>query len=400
MNRGDTEIAIAMIEGEHEISSLKSSEVVVINSCAVIQFTERKVLKRISYLKNLGKKVVLTGCLPFINFQAALESKADSIASLGNIKEAIDSASRYVNLSSSIPKSCVPKKRQYKTIAIVPISEGCLGNCTYCATKNARGKLRSFPIDSILKEVKECVSAGYKEIRLTAQDTGCYGIDTGARLPTLLEEICKIPGDFRIRVGMMNPNHIKKIKKDLIEVFSNEKIYKFAHIPVQSGDDSVLKDMKRGYSSSEFISLIKEFRKIGEITISTDVIVGYPTESYESFIKTYKMIEKVKPDILNITRYSPRSNTPAARLKDQLERIKKERSRMMTKLHKRISKEINKKFIGRELKVLVLEEGKKGKLLGRTDSYKLVVLPDGEIGEFAHVKIKDATPTYLLGEIL
>ncbi len=404
MNQGDSDIIRAYLSREHElVDSADKSDVVVINSCGVIGFTERKIAKRIKRLKELGKKVVVTGCLTKIN--PKIISHADALLSpkkLENVNLAIAkiaSGERFVDLSNGrVDKSSLPKKRlRINAIAIVPISEGCLGKCSYCATKFARGSLKSFSLEKIVKEVENCVKEGYREIQLTAQDTGAYGKDLGLSLVDLLEKIVEIDGEFRVRVGMMNPHHALEMLDELLDVFSSEKIYKFLHIPVQSGDNEILRHMRRDHTVEDFLEVVKAFRKRFEVTIATDIIVGYPTESEESFERTYKLIETVKPDIVNITRFSPRPNTLASKLKDMPEWIKKERSRKLTKLMERIGMEINRKYFGRKLRVLITKHGKNDTLVARSDNYKPVVVRSGDIGEFAEVRIVGYTSTYLVG---
>ena len=404
MNQGDSDIIRAYVTKEHElVDNIDESDVVIINSCGVIGFTERKIAKRVKKIKEVGKKVVVTGCLTRINPEAI--SHADALLSpkkIDKINLAITkvlSGEKFVDLSNGkIDKSYLPKRRlRINSIAIVPISEGCLGKCSYCATKAARGSLKSFSLERIVEDVKRCVEDGYREIQLTAQDTGAYGKDLGLSLVDLLEKIIKIDGEFRVRVGMMNPHHALEMLDDLLSVFSSEKIYKFLHIPVQSGDNEILRHMRRDHTVEDFLEVVRAFRRKFEITIATDVIVGYPTESEESFEKTFRLIKEVKPDIVNITRFSPRPNTLASKLKDLPDWIKKERSRRLTKLMERIGFEINKRYIGKNLRVLITKHGKNDTLLARSDNYKPVVVRSGDIGEFRSVKIVGCTSTYLLG---
>ncbi|MCS7118812.1 MAG: tRNA (N(6)-L-threonylcarbamoyladenosine(37)-C(2))-methylthiotransferase, partial [Archaeoglobaceae archaeon] len=299
-----------------------------------------------------------------------------------------------------VDKSCLPKLRSDEnSIAIVSIAEGCVGRCSFCATKFARGKLRSFSISKILEEVEKAVKLGFKEIQLTSQDTGCYGLDKGDfLLSELLKGISRIEGDFRVRVGMMNPQHAKEQIERLLEAFESEKIYKFLHIPVQSGDNRVLEDMRRDHTVEDFLEVVDAFRSKFEITLATDIIVGYPTETEESFWKTHELIEEVKPDMVNITRFSKRKGTPAEKLKEIPGWIVKERSRKLTDLCVRIGLENNRKFIGKSLKVLITSYGKKW-MLARTNSYRAVITT-GKLGEFKSVKIGTCRHNYLLDEEL
>lgn len=401
MNQGDTEIMRGIVSREHEVvdDPLKC-DVAVINSCGVVQRTENKVMRSERNLRGMGKKVLIAGCLPRINFSAV--QNADGILSPGNLDlieealEAVVKGDRFVNLNHHrLEKTCLPRCRNEGVVAVVPISEGCLGSCSYCATKNARGRLRSFEPGGIIRDVREALSQGCREIQLTAQDTAAYGVDIGESLPGLLQALAEVEGEFRIRVGMMNPENALPIYKELMECFSSEKLYRFLHLPVQSGDDSILESMNRDYTVKEFAWMADTFKKLGG-TLSTDVIVGYPGEDEESFLRTYEVIEDIRPDILNIKRFSPRPGTRAARLRDMPGRIKKERSRSLSRLHSRIGMELNREFIGGRFIVLVTEEGKKSTMLGRTDSYKQVVLGKGFLGEFKKVTVKNATSTYLV----
>jgi len=220
----------------------------------------------------------------------------------------------------------IPSKED---ITIIPISEGCLGDCNYCSVKFARGKLKSYKIEDIIKQIKG------KKILLTSQDTGCYGLDINTNLVELLKQVVKVKGNFQVRVGMMNPEHVLPILKDLVEVYKDKKIFKFIHIPIQSGSNNVLKEMNRRYTVEDFIKIVKEFRKqIPEIHISTDIIVGYPTETEEDFKKTINLLEKLKLEVINLSRFAPRPKTAALKLKQlPVEEIKR-RSIIISKIIK------------------------------------------------------------------
>ncbi len=405
MNQGDTEIMMGLVKNHKIVNNAQDSEIIIMNTCGVIEYTERKIIKNTKKYQAQGKKVIISGCLPKINPDVIEKTSPDAIISarsLGSINNAIETVKRnrqFIQVKNNNPiKSNTTKRRTQHPIAIVPISEGCLGRCSYCGTRFARGRLRSSPISSIVKETEKCVSHGFKEIQLTAQDTGAYGMDNDERLPSLLKEICKILGDFRVRVGMMNPEHVLKIQDNLIEAMQDEKIYNFLHLPLQSGDDKILQDMNREYTVKDFQRILERFREnLDQLTFSTDIIVGYPTETEEAFQKTYKIIEKTRPDVLNIKRYSKRPNTPASKLKDMPDRIKKDRSRLLTRLHQEIGEKNNGKFVGKKYRILITENGEKS-MKARTDTYKQVVLEKGELGGFLTVKIKDATASYLIAE--
>lgn len=407
-NRADTEIMEGLVEDSHEIVGRpEDCDVAVINSCGVIDGTTRKVMRRVREMKGAGKRVVLAGCLPRIDPDSLQDCRPDfvlgpdSIGSigdvLGSLEDGNDGGSVQTLKVTGFDKAAARRRPDGSVIRAIPIAEGCLGGCSYCGTRFARGRLHSYAPESIEAGVRSALSWGCREIQLTAQDTGAYGADIGTDLAELINRVCMVEGDFRIRVGMMNPAHLMGFLDDLIEAFANEKVYKFLHLPVQSGDDRVLQDMRRGYGVEEFTEIVQRFRKAHPgLTLSTDVIIGYPTEDEEAFERTYRLIERIGPDILNITRFSPRPGTPAARLRDMPDRIKKERSRRMSILAREVSSQINRGYVGREEQVLVTEYGKKGTLLARTHSYKQVVLREGVPGEFRRVRIKDSTAHYLV----
>lgn len=400
MNQSDSDIMRAFLSEHFELSNVEDAEVVVINSCGVIEFTERKIIRRIRELKSAGKKVVLAGCLSRISKEAL--SLADSAIAPDNLEKIVEAVRLAFNGGArflewkNVDKTCFPKFRlRENVIAIVSISEGCMGHCNFCATKFARGKLRSFSLENIVKEVENAVKQGFKEIQITSQDTGCYGLDKGKlMLPELLEKICKIDGEFRVRVGMMNPQFAKAMLPDLLNAYESEKIYKFLHLPVQSGDNKVLENMRRGHRVEDFVEVVEEFRKRFDIMLSTDIIVGYPTESEESFWKSYELIKSIRPDIVNITRFSRREGTLASKLKQIPGWIVKERSRKLTELCVKIGLENNRRYLGKKMEVLVTTQGRKW-MLARSNEYRAVIT-SGKLGEFKKVQIGDCRHNYLL----
>ncbi|MEM1579077.1 MAG: tRNA (N(6)-L-threonylcarbamoyladenosine(37)-C(2))-methylthiotransferase [Archaeoglobaceae archaeon] len=404
MNQADSDTIRALIAEHFALSSVEDADVVIVNSCGVIEFTERKIIRRVQELKNLGKKVVLAGCLSRISKEAL--NLADSAIAPDNLERVVEAVKGAFNGGANfldwrdIDKSTLPKLRlKENVIAIVSISEGCMGHCSFCATRFARGRLRSFSVENIVKEVETAIRQGFKEIQLTSQDTGCYGLDKGKfMLPELLKKICEIEGDFRVRVGMMNPHFARAMLEEILNVYENEKIYKFLHLPVQSGDNRVLEHMKRRHSVEDFIEVVEAFRKRFDITLSTDIIVGYPTETEDSFWKSYELIEDVRPDIVNITRFSKREGTTASKLKQIPGWVIKERSRKLTDLCVKIGLENNRRFIGEEIRVLVTSHGKKW-MLARSDAYRAVITR-GELGEFKKVRIGDCRHNYLLDSSL
>jgi len=363
------------------------ADIILIGTCIVIQHTENHMLKRIEELKKYNKKMVISGCLPAIKKDIPAECVAITPKDLNGTLKLFD-----LNLDLSGIGSGSP-------IAI-PIAQGCLGKCTYCITKLARGYLKSYSEQDILRKVGLAVAMGHKEIRITAQDTAAYGKDRGTDLPELLKKIIQIPGEYRIRVGMMEPRETLTILEPLLQVYESQKIFKFIHLPVQSGDDAILNDMKREYSVSDFYDIVSRFKeKFNHFTFSTDIIVGYPTETDQSFEKSVKLVQDIKPDILNITRFSPRPMTTAYDLKPILQRKVKEWSRILTEIHLKISEANNRKLIGTVHKALVTEPGKRY-FLARSEGYRPIILKDVKINRFYDVEIVDAKNVYLIGKVI
>ena len=295
----------------------------------------------------------------------------------------------------------LPSIRKNPVIGIVPILNGCNYFCTFCSTKLVKGKLFSYPMNAIRQDVKSHLKSGCKEIWITSNDTGAYMVEQGKqKLVELLEQILSVPIDFKLRLGMMNPGNTITILDDLIEIYKNEKMFRFLHIPIQSGNNEILKLMNRKYSVEDFIKVVEAFRKeIPEITISTDIIVGFPSETEQQFEDSLNIIKKIKPDVLNISRYAVREGTIAAKMKQLSTNTLKERSRIMTILHHQISLENNKKWVGWQGNILIDEKGKDNSRIGRNYCYKPVVVKgEFKLGDEIDARIYDATSFDLRGE--
>ena len=258
-------------------------------------------------------------------------------------------------------------------IAKIPISDGCLSSCSFCETKFARGVLNSFSEGLILKGIEQNVRNGAKEIQLTSQDMGAYGIEKGTNIAKLMEKIALIDGDFKVRVGMLNPEHLNKYFDSFVNAFSSDRFYKFVHLPVQSGSNRVLKDMRRSYSIEQFNEFVYKLReKIPNLTIETDIIVGFPTETEADFEETIEFIRNVKPDVTNVSRFGARPHASASKMEQQSNETIKKRSNLLSRVVRSTQHEINDKFIGKKLDVIITELNEKS-FNGRDSSYKQVV---------------------------
>jgi MiaB/RimO family radical SAM methylthiotransferase len=245
------------------------------------------------------------------------------------------------------------------------------------------------------KEIKNCK----KEVWLTAQDCGCYGFDIGTNLAELLKELLKVEGNYRIRIGMMNAQHLKKFLPEFLEAMKDEKVFKFLHLPLQSGNNRILELMNRGYKVEEWLEIAEKARKeFPEITIATDIIAGFPTETEKEFIETLKALEKAKIDLVNISRYGKRPFAKAGLMKEVSSLEKKERSRKATLLFERLAEERNSEMLERIENSLVCEIGVKGGMIARTGNYKPAVLENAKLGEFCKIKITGFEKSFLKAE--
>jgi len=399
LNQADAELIRGALSGE-EFTGISEADIVILNTCAVKGVTEARMLSRIRKYLALGKRIIVTGCLPKIN-PTVLNRFPVSIVDTNSIDQlpiVLRSKRNMLVYSDShdnkLKLSFCPNN---SLTGIVPISEGCLGRCAFCGTKNARGDLTSYPIEDIVARVRLLLKWGKKEIYLTAQDTGCYGADIGTDLVELLREVLAVKGDYRLRIGMMNPQHIAEILDGLINVYNDERVYKFIHIPIQSGSDRVIREMNRGCTVRQFESIIGRFRKqVKDLCLSTDVIVGFPTETEADFEKTIRLIERVRPDIINISKFHPRPDTVAAEMKILPTQTVKKRSVRLSKICKRIILEQNMKYIGQELACLVTDERRR---LARANNFKQVFL-NRQADGFITAAISDASYGHLKGKIV
>lgn len=382
--------------GFEEASSVDSADVIILNTCTVVDTTEKKMIRRMSELRKAGKEVIVTGCMAKVQANRVLIRLPDSlIIPPENYSEfsSIVSDKYGTGCSNIVERTCSN---------ILPIAQGCLGDCAYCITKFARGRLSSYDPDELIERFDSIVAGGAKEILITAQDTGCYGSDINTDLPSLLERMLENDAEFRIRIGMMNPNSLVPIADRLMEIMKDQRVYRFLHIPVQSGSDDVLDRMNRFYSTDEFLKLVVKLRSThSDISISTDMISGFPGETDADHSKSLELIRELKADTINITRFSARPGTEAALMEPVHGRISKDRSAELTEMKNRVELENNKKMIGMKMTGLVTEIGKEGSIIIRTDNYRPVaVVSDLPIGTFVEVEITDCEPTYLIGRVL
>jgi threonylcarbamoyladenosine tRNA methylthiotransferase CDKAL1 len=320
-NQADSEVIAGLLtEAGYELTKLSDAELIIFNTCSLKSPTEHSLFRKIQDISK-SKKIIVAGCFP-LSFPNDSRLSSYSLIGSFNLKKIVDAVDqtlqgkRIVLLSKKAEeKLCLPKIRDDCNIAKIVISKGCLSMCTYCAGKKARGKLVSYSEKMILKEVKQALDDYCPDIYLTSQDCGCWGFDQGTNIVELLKKVLDVKGafsNFKVRMGMANPNHIYKLLPELIEVYRHPKMRKFLHIPIQSGSDSILKAMNRQYTIAQFKEIVTKFRKeIPNIDLATDIIVGFPGETEKDFQKTVDLLKWLKPEVLNCTKYWPRKGTPA-----------------------------------------------------------------------------------------
>jgi len=402
-NRGETQqIERALRDGgHHPADAPEEADVAILNTCTVLEKTERNMLRRAEELdEQTPGDLVITGCMAL--------AQGDQFREAGLDAEILhwDDVPQHV-LNGECP-TVTPDTEPVLSgvVGILPIARGCMSDCSYCITKHATGKIDSPPVEENVEKARALVHAGAKEIRITGQDTGVYGWDDGERrLHELLDRICAIDGDFRVRVGMANPKGVHGIREELAEVFAeNDKLYNFLHAPVQSGSDDVLGDMRRQHQVEEYVEVVEAFDDaLDHWTLSTDFIVGFPTEEPEDHEQSLALMRETRPEKINVTRFSKRPGTDAADMKGLGGQTKKDRSTEMTDLKMDLVGEAYEEMVGTGQSVLLVEDGTETSLVGYDEAYRQVVIADAEdrgleLGEFVDVEITSHNTVYAFGE--
>ncbi|MBS3054739.1 MAG: tRNA (N(6)-L-threonylcarbamoyladenosine(37)-C(2))-methylthiotransferase [Candidatus Aenigmarchaeota archaeon] len=389
-------------KGYELVENDEKADLVILNLCSVKQKTENKERHRIEQLRNKGKKLVLAGCLPEAvnlgkDYPELSQIGTNRVAEIETVVDNTLAGEKTVLLGKSkTPKVLMPKI-QNGTIRIMEVQSGCGYFCSFCSTKFAKGGQYPYPARDIVKEIELSLVEGVREFWITGQEVAGYN-DNGILLPDLINKVTALQGDFFIRIGMLHPASVLPIIDELIEAYKSGKVFKFLHVPQQSGSNSMLKKMNRKNSTDEYKIVIKKFKAaFPEMTVWTDIIVGHPAETEEEFAETVRFIEETRPDFVNISAYGWRPNTPAAKMKQVASDIKKERTRILTRLVKDLMLESNQRWIGWKGTVLVDEyKPDKGTWLGRNYAYKPVVLRGPHLaGEVVEVEIARAEDTHL-----
>ncbi len=402
-------------------TSLENAEFVIINTCAVKEQTENKIKARLKQLSQKysnipNKHIIIAGCLPHITpnyidvvksiiptFSAIID--LDNINEIPDIFETIKQGNRNLILTT---KKTIDKASYFidhsegKITGIIPISEGCQGSCTYCCVKNARGKLNCYNPENIIENANYQLKQGIKQIYLTSQDCSTFKYNN-IELFDLVKSISDLPFKFYLRMGMINPSFLINNLDQLISIFKLDKVYHFLHIPIQSGSNKVLKLMQRPYLISQITDKIERLRNnFPYLTISTDILCGFPGETEYDFYRTINLIKWLKPEILNISKFTTRPGTLAKKMNQIDSRTIKERSIRLSNIFRNSLEHINDAWKDWEGKVLLLHKGSEpSQAFGRNFAYKNIFIDqyEGEYGVFTSVKVERIEGFNLYGKL-
>jgi MiaB-like tRNA modifying enzyme len=415
LNSADSDIiaGILAVMDSNRVGSAEYADLIILNTCGVKEPTEDRVISRLEKLSSKKTPVIVAGCLPKISLKRIEETIPNyaaiigpqSIASLSDIvPRVLKGESGIIHLDSdNVSKLRWLEGPPNSVICTIPICEGCLGSCAYCAVKFARGMVKSYSKRDIFDTVEKCVRSGYREIRITSQDLGTYGVDIDSSLVELTHMIDKIDGHHRFRLGMFNPNLVLESISELVQVVKSDHFFRFFHIPLQSGSNSILQAMGRRYTVEDWEQIIDTIRQnFDGSTIATDIIVGFPGETDQDFEKTMDVIARVRPSVVNISKYGDRPGTLSSKAENKVDTsTKKDRSRRLTKLVNKLLEENNRSWIGWTGPAIVTEKGSRGGLMCRNPSYKpIIVNDDVEIGSVLSIRVIEAERTHIFGKVV
>lgn len=394
-NQADSEMMAGQLEkaGHSLVKNEQEADLVLFNSCTVKDPSQKRFLHEVEQAQK-QRKVVVAGCVPQgdPNNQAFSGVSAVGTKQIHKVVDVVERTAKgevVQELTKTITNAplLLPTKRRNPLIEIIPVNSGCLGRCTFCKTKHARGHLSSWSEEEIVTKAERAISQGVKELWLTSEDLGAYGRDIGTTIVSLAKKLLILKGDFKIRLGMANPPLMFDCIEGLIEVLQHPKCYRFIHIPLQAGSNRVLDAMQREYHVEEFEELVTQLKAtIPDITIATDIIVGFPGETEEDFNQTMRVLEKHKFPVVNSSKFYARPGTPAAQMQPVQTHVIKQRSQ---RLHEWIESQNPYAELKGECEVLFTARGRNGSVLGRSPNYLQVSAKETSLlGKKANITIE------------
>ncbi|KAH9516819.1 Threonylcarbamoyladenosine tRNA methylthiotransferase, partial [Dermatophagoides farinae] len=417
-NSSDSEYMMGILaqNGYQIVQDKEKAQLWILNSCTVKTPAETQFRNEMKKALSKGKKLVLAGCVAQSDYRLPY-LKSMSIIGVQQIDKVVEvveetlkgNVVRYLTVRKKDGRKTggaslhMPKIRRNPLIEIISINTGCLNECTYCKTKHARGKLGSYSIEDIVERAQTAFNENVKELWITSEDTGAYGKDIGKSLPELLDQLIKVvPNDCMIRVGMTNPPYILEHIESMARILSHPRVYSFLHIPVQSGSDQVLSDMKREYCIEDFCTIVDFLKqRVKGITIATDIICGFPTETENNFNETVSLVNKYRFPVLFINQFFPRPGTPAAKMKRVPTLEVKRRSRIISQLFNSYYPYNDR--IGHKYRVLVTELSTDKKFfVGHNKFYEQILIAKHQcqLGEWIDVEIESVGKYHMMAKTL
>lgn len=393
------------------VNSMEECDACVVNSCTVKHPSETRAMNLVSNAQQAGKQVVLAGCVPSSDRKLAESLEGVSMLDVTQLDRIVDVVEEAVkghtvkllDKRQDLPSLALPKVRKDKYAEIITINAGCLGSCTFCKTKMARGKVVSYSIDEIVGRALQAASEGACQIELASEDMGAYGVDIGTNIIELMTRLSDaLPPGVMLRTGMTNPPYIMQHIDAMVELLKRPNVHSFMHIPVQSGSDSVLRAMRREYTVAEFELLCDKLKAaIPDVFLLTDIICGFPAESESDWRETMDLVKKYKFQGCHASQFYARPGTPAARLKPLKSHIGKERWRECYDFLRSYNR--NEELQGKEQRVWFSgTEEDHGQTVGRTKAFAKVLVPrdDSLLGRNAMVRITKSTYLHVEGEVV
>ena len=406
-NHSDSEFMAGQLRryGYELVDAPEKADGWLVNTCTVKNPSQSAMNTVIERGKAANKAMVIAGCVPQGD-KGAKELRDVSLLGVTQIDRVVEAMERTLAGDTvrmlekkALPSLDLPKVRRNEFVEILPLSTGCLGACTYCKTKHARGDLGSYEISALVSRVEQAMAEGVSEVWLSSEDTGAYGIDLGTDVAALFRAITAVlptDGSVMLRLGMTNPPYILAHLDAVAEAMRHPSVYAWMHIPVQSGSNAVLEGMKREYTVEEFKRVCDTLlAAVPGMVIATDIICGFPGETDEQWQETMSLIEEYKFPEVHISQFYPRPGTPAAKMKRVPTQIVKARSRELTALFE--SYMPHEHLVGKTERVWVSDIARDGtSLVAHTKNYTQILLPGGEdqrarlMGRSAMVEIYEA----------